>query len=84
MNLAYSLLAALTGGYVAAWIAARQRLQHAIALAALVLVLSVVSAIAFGNRQPRFYQVALAVLMPAAVVGGGWQKRWLNCSRMPR
>ena len=43
---------------LAAWIGARKRLWHAAALAALVLMMSIVSSIAYGNRPPRF--------------GGGW------------
>ena len=73
-NIAYSLAAALAGGYVTAWIAARMPMLHSICLAGFVLFMSIASAIAYGNRQPRFYQVILTVLMPAAVVCGGWMR----------
>lgn len=38
VNISYSFTAAFAGGYVAAWIAARFRLQHAVALGGLVFV----------------------------------------------
>jgi hypothetical protein len=72
INVAYSFIAALTGGYVAAWIASRLFLLHAIALGAFVLVMTIISAVLYENRQPRWYQVLLGVLMPLAVVLGGW------------
>jgi hypothetical protein len=74
INIAYSFVAAFAGGYVAVWIAPRAPIQHAIALAAFVLLMSIVSAIGYGNRQPRLYQVVLTVLMPVAVICGGWMR----------
>ena len=71
-NVVYSFVAALAGGYVAAWIATRLPMQHAIALGTFVLVMSVMSARFYGARQPRWYQVLLAVVMPLAVVLGGY------------
>jgi hypothetical protein len=78
VNIAYSLVAALAGGYVSAWIAPRLPVQHAVALGVFTPVMSIVSAMQFGNRQPRWYQVLLAVLMPPAVVLGGWGRAWLS------
>jgi hypothetical protein len=72
VNVAYSFVAALAGGYVAAWIAVRLPVQHALALGGFVVVMSTVSAMHHDNRQPRLYQVTLAVLMPFAVLLGGY------------
>ena len=72
LNVAYSFFAAFAGGWTAARIATRKNLQHAIALAALTLVLAIVSAALAGEGQPRWYQALLAILMPATVFAGGW------------
>jgi hypothetical protein len=72
VNIAYSAIAALTGGYVAAWIAPRRPVKHALLLAVFALVMSIVSAVLQGDRQPRWYQVLLAVCMPMVIVLGGW------------
>jgi hypothetical protein len=71
-NLLFSYGAAMIGGYVAAVIGASAPLAHACALAVIVLVLSIVSAVQIGDRQPRWYQVTLALLGPLGVVIGGW------------
>ncbi|HYL79137.1 MAG TPA: hypothetical protein VEU96_33410 [Bryobacteraceae bacterium] len=76
VNLTYSFVAALLGGYVAAWIAARLPVQHALALGVLVLLGSIASAMQTGDRQPRWYQAALAILMPLAVVLGGYGTKY--------
>ena len=76
VNICYSFIAAFAGGYVVAWIAARFPLQHAVALGGLVLVMSIVSAMQYGNRQPRWYQALLAMLMPLAAILGGWLRAW--------
>ncbi len=69
-----SILAVL-GGDVAAWIAPRWPIRHALALAGFVFVMSILSARTLGGRQPRWYQVLLAVLMPLAVIFGGYMRR---------
>ena len=74
VNISYSFVAAFAGGYVAAWIAVRFPVQHAVALGGLVLVMTIVSAVQYGNRQPGWYQALLAVLMPLAAILGGWQR----------
>ncbi len=77
LNLTYSFVAAVCGGYVAAWIAGRRPLQHAIVLGGCVLVMSIISAVQYADRQPRWYQIVLGVSMPLAVVlGGRLQGAW--------
>ena len=70
-NLIYSLAAAMLGGYVAATIGSRAPLAHACALAAIVFALAIVSAVQVGDRQPRWYQVVLAIVGPLGTVLGG-------------
>jgi hypothetical protein len=76
LNIGYSFIAAAVGGYVAAWVAGRLPVQHGIGLGGFVLVMSVVSALEHGNRQPRWYQVTLAVFIPLAIVLGAWVRAW--------
>ena len=71
-NLLYSFGAAMIGGYVAAVIGSHAPLAHACALAVVVFVLSIVSAAQIGDRQPRWYQAALALIGPLGAVLGGW------------
>lgn len=70
-NLVYSFGAAMIGGFVAALIAPRAPLAHACALAGIVFVLAVVSAVQMANKQPRGYQIALAVIGPLGTIFGG-------------
>jgi hypothetical protein len=72
VNISYNLLAALTGGYLAARIAGRAPLRHAVALAALSVGMTIVSVLAADQEQPRWYRVFLVVVIPAVIVAGGW------------
>ena len=74
VNIAYSVVAALAGGYVAAWIAPRRPVKHALLLAVFALVMAIASAVLQGDRQPRWYQVVLAVCMPMVIALGGWAR----------
>ena len=74
VNIVYSVIAALTGGYVAARIAPQRPVKHAVLLAVFALVTSIVSAVLQGDRLPRWYQVLLAVCMPMVIVLGGWAR----------
>jgi hypothetical protein len=71
VNLGYSFLAAATGGYVTAWIAAGNPLLHVLALAIVVLVFSALSALQMRGKQPIAYQLALAAISPIGVMAGG-------------
>jgi hypothetical protein len=73
-NLLYSFGAAMIGGYVAATIGSRAPLSHACALAVLVFILAIVTAVQIGDRQPRSYQVALTLIGPLGAILGGWVK----------
>ena len=71
-NLLFSFGAAVIGGYVTALIGSDAPLAHACALAGVVLLLSIVSAVQMGDRQSRWYRISLAVIGPAGAVLGGW------------
>lgn len=71
VNLAWSFLAAVAGGYVTAWIAAENPLGNALALAIVVLAMSAISALQARGRQPVWYQIALLVISPLGVLAGG-------------
>ena len=64
VNLGYSFLAAATGGYVTAWLAAANPLYHVLALAALSVMQS-------KGKQPVWYQLTLVALTPVGVLAGG-------------
>lgn len=70
-NLIYSLAAAVLGGYIAAAIGSRAPLAHACALAGIVFLLAIVSMVQMGDKQPRWYQVALIIVGTAGTIVGG-------------
>ena len=69
-NVAASGIAALVGGYTTAAIAAHDQIAHGLGLAAVMVVMSVVSMRQSGSAQPRWYRVVLATVMPALAVSG--------------
>jgi len=70
INVAYSLLAALLGGFIAAKIAGKSPLAHGIALAALMLVLSALSFKTSAGGQPFAYRIFLVIGPPLAAIAG--------------
>lgn len=75
-NLTISFLAAVAGGTVTAIIAAANPRQHTLALAAFVLVMSVVSARQSAGHsatggQPSWYSWVIAVIGVVGVIVGG-------------
>ncbi len=71
VNLGYSFVAAMAGGYVCAWVARNNPLIHVLALALIVLLLAALSALQERGRQPVWYQLTLLVLTPLGVFLGG-------------
>ncbi|MGH7523770.1 MAG: hypothetical protein ACREK8_05655 [Gemmatimonadales bacterium] len=69
-NLSTSAIAAVAGGFTAAWIAGHDQLIHGLALAGVMIAMSIVSMRQAAGRQPRWYQAILVVLMPVLAVGG--------------
>ena len=69
-NVAASGIAAVAGGYTAGVIAHHDQIAHGIALAAVMVVMSLVSMKQSGAAQPGWYRVVLITVMPASAVGG--------------
>jgi hypothetical protein len=73
VNLVYSAIFAVGGGFITANIAGRAPVVHALALAALILVVSVVSFFqSVQSQQPKWYGLTLMLLGPAGAVLGGY------------
>jgi hypothetical protein len=72
IEISYSVVWAVLGGYVAALIARRDPVTHAGFLAAIVLMLGIVNLMSSAQtNQPVWYQITLIVLSALAVVIGG-------------
>ena len=72
VNLAYSFVFALFGGYVAAFLARRQPTVHAAALAVVVLAIGLLSAREGGGSQPSWYPPLLTIGVPVFATFGGY------------
>jgi hypothetical protein len=78
VNLLCGAVAAALGGYVAALIGRRAPFRHGVALAVVLFVLAVASAVAFQfvklpeNAPPPWYPWALVALAPPCALAGGW------------
>jgi hypothetical protein len=77
VNLAYSALAAVVGGWVAARLACAGASRSVLTLALLVGAAGVWSALGAPPQvgQPSWYPWALTLLGPAGVLGGGFGSR---------
>lgn len=71
VNLGYSWIAAIVGGYITASAAENSALVHVLALALIVLLMAALSALQQRGRQPIWYQLLLAAIMPIGVLIGG-------------
>jgi Fe2+ transport system protein B len=71
VNLAYSFMAAIAGGYVTAWIAWFNPMACVLFLAIVVLAMSGISALEARGKQPLWYQISLLAISPIGVVAGG-------------
>ena len=69
-NLVLSFLAAIAGGYVAAWIGGPLRLVSVAVLAAVVLVAGLLMEGSSG--QPGWYPLVIALIGAVGVATGGW------------
>ncbi len=71
VNLGSSFLAAAAGGYVTAWAATANPLQHVLMLAIAVLVLAALAALQTRGKQPIVFQLAMVAISPIGVLAGG-------------
>jgi hypothetical protein len=67
-------LIALAGGYVCAWLAKRREMAHGFALAGLMLVLGVVTAVFDAGMKPLWSTAAVVVLGVLGVLGGAFMR----------
>jgi len=75
VNLIYSVLFAVVGGYVAATVSDHSRLGHAAALSAFMMLLGLTSWLINGGQpapgQPEWYPWVMTLLVPPTTVLGG-------------
>jgi len=71
VNLGYSFLSAVAGGYVTAYLATGNPLVLVLVLAIVVLAMAALSALQSRGVQPVWYALALLVLMPLGALAGG-------------
>jgi len=73
--LVYRALYSLIGCYVAARLAPRNPMKHALALGAIGVVFSILGSFAMSGKAPVWYDVALiAMALPIAWLGGKLQQ----------
>ena len=70
-SLVFGFVFAGAGGYVCALIAKRSEMNHAMALAGLVVVMAIISMIGAAGREPLWYQLAGLVIGIGGVLIGG-------------
>jgi hypothetical protein len=70
VELATAPVLAGLGGYVCAWIARRREMQHAYALAGLVVVMNIVTIVAEGGMRPLWSVLGLGILGVIGVLLG--------------
>lgn len=79
LTLAYVTLFAVAGCYLAARLAPRRPMAHALVLGALGFVFNIAGTIAMWDSAPAWYHmVALALVMPSAWLGGWLRERELR------
>ena len=75
VNLIYSVLFAIVGGYVAATVSDHSPLRHAAALSAFMMLLGLAAWLIGGGQpapgQPNWYPWAISLLVPPNAVWGG-------------
>jgi len=71
------------GGYIAALLAGRFEMVHALSVGALSIAASILEAIYFAGEQPLWYSIALMFLsIPSALVGGYFRARQVEGPRV--
>jgi len=66
----YTSLCVVLGAYVAAWIAGRAPVQHAILMGAVEVVLTLIAMVHFANLPRRNFIVTMIFTIPVAWIGG--------------
>ncbi|HEX9750037.1 MAG TPA: hypothetical protein VGB22_01925 [candidate division Zixibacteria bacterium] len=71
-NILLGMVCAVFGGYAAGLVARRDEVRHAMYVAAVGLILGLVSLAMPAEGQPIWYLLITILTMPPAVVFGGW------------
>lgn len=66
----YTSLCLVLGAYVAAWIAGRAPVLHALVMGAIEVVLALMAMLHFTNLPKRNFIVSLILTLPVAWIGG--------------
>ena len=75
-NLSTGFFYLIIGGYVTALLAGHWELEHALGLAALSVVMCIVSMVKYAFDQPLWYSITLMFLsVPGALIGGQYRVR---------
>ena len=75
VNLVFSAVFGVCGGFLTAWIAGHAPLKHALALAGLMFVMGIFSFLQnlkLKTSEGRGYSGTLVILGPACALLGGW------------
>ena len=71
INVPYTFICSLLGGYLTAWIARRSEITHAAILAGIMGTVTVISIIIAIAVEPLWYKIAyLVVMIPSTIFGG--------------
>jgi peptidoglycan/LPS O-acetylase OafA/YrhL len=71
-SIAFGMVFALLGGFVAAWLARRRPLAHGVAVAGVLALGAGISLLSTRGKGAVWSQVAALVLMAPCAVLGGW------------
>lgn len=71
-SLIYGFLFGILGGWVCGLIAQRAEVKHAAVIAAIGILISVLTMIFAPAKEPMWYQIANMVLLTIALLIGGW------------
>ncbi|HXX46116.1 MAG TPA: hypothetical protein VEJ38_15405 [Candidatus Acidoferrales bacterium] len=71
----YTSLCLVLGAYVAAWIAGRAPVLHALIMGAIEVVLTLMAMVHFSNLPKRNFIVTIIFTIPVACIGGALRAR---------
>lgn len=69
---AYRVAYGIAGGYVAAWLALRRPMLHALILGIIGFAASVAGAVAMWNAGPGWYSLTIVAIAIPSTLLGGW------------